>query len=131
MNTSGQNQLGKVVDLRAQTAIMDGGGNGDMRGRRCPRCDICGKVVRVRGLDADGVLCAGCVGDALPFVGLIGEGEYRGALREYQEGLGSRAAEFQGLRLDPYGDEMRGALGGAGAALGGCAYTGGDGLGVA
>ena len=68
------------------------------------------------------------MGDALPFVGLVGEGEYRGALREYREGLGSRAAEFQDLRLDPYDEEMRAALGGAGAALGGCAYTGGDGL---
>ena len=28
--------------------------------------------------------------------------------------------------MDPYSEEVRGALGGAGAALGGCAYTGGD-----
>ena len=65
-------------------------------GGRCPRCEICGRVVRVHGVGRVGVWCAGCLGGALPFVGLVGEGEYRGALREYREGLGSRAAEFMG-----------------------------------
>ena len=119
--------MGEALGLRVKIPIMDGDGSGVARGRRCPRCDICGRAVRVRGLGMVGVWCAGCVGDALPFVGLVAEGEYRGALREYREGLGSRAAEFQGLRLDPYDEEMRGALGGAGLALGGCAYTGGMG----
>ena len=67
---------------------------------RCPRCGVCGAVVRVRGVGAHGVLCAGCVGGALPFNGLVGEGDFRGALREYREGLGSRAADFAGLRFD-------------------------------
>ena len=40
--------------------------------------------------------------DALPFVGMDREGDFRGALREYREGLGSRASQFEGLRLDPY-----------------------------
>ena len=40
------------------------------------------------------VLCSGCVGRALPFVGLVGKGEYSGALREYREGLGSRFDPF-------------------------------------
>ena len=95
-------------------------------GSGCPRCDVCGRVVRVRGVGEDGVWCAGCLSSALPFVGLTGEGDFKGALREYREGLGSRASQFAGLRLDPYDDEVRGALGGAGMALGGCAFTGGD-----
>ena len=78
----------------------------------CPRCEVCGKVVRVRGVGTVGVWCSGCIGGALPFVGLLGEGEYRGALREYREGLGSRAAEFEGLRFDPFDEEVRGVLGG-------------------
>ena len=86
--------------------------------RRCPRCDICGVVVRVRGVGLEGVLCAGCMGVALPFVGLASEGEYR-------EGLGSRAGEFQGLRFDPFDEEVRGALGGLDATLRGCGYVGG------
>ena len=67
-----------------------------------------------------------CLGGALPFGGIVSEGEFRGALRDYREGLGSRAGEFQGLRFDPYDDEVRGAIGGVGAALGGvCVYWGG------
>ena len=41
------------------------------------------------------------------------------------EGLESRAAEFQGLRFDPFDDEVRGALGGLDATLRGCSYVGG------
>ena len=105
-------------------SVINGAGAG-----RFPRCDVCGRVVRMRGLDGSGVWCSACVGDALPFVGLTAEGDYRSALVEYREGLGSRAGDFCHLRFDPYDDEVRGALGGAGAALGGCAYTGGDGVG--
>ena len=93
---------------------------------RCPRCDVCGRVVRVRGVGQVEVWCGECMSSALPFVGLAGECDFRGALKEYREGLGSRASQFEGLRLDPYDDDVRGALGGAGMALGGCAYTGGD-----
>ena len=57
--------------------------NGAVRGR-CPRCELCGRVVRVRGVGWDGVWCAGCLGEVLPFVGLVGGGEFRGALREYR-----------------------------------------------
>ena len=63
---------------------------------------------------------------ALPFVGIVGEGDYGGALREYREGLGSRAADFMGARFDPFDDEVRGALAGVDGALRGCAYMGGD-----
>ena len=59
-------------------------------------------------------------------MGLVGEGEYRGALREYREGLGSRAGDFEGLRFDPFDGEVRAALGGLDATLRGCAYVGGD-----
>ena len=95
-------------------------------GGRCPRCEVCGKVVRVRGVGRVGVWCSGCTGEALPFVGLVGQGEFRGALREYREGLGSRAGEFEGLRFAPFDEEVRGALGGLDATLRGCAYVGGD-----
>ena len=28
---------------------------------RCPRCELCGGVVRVRGVGREGVWCAGCL----------------------------------------------------------------------
>ena len=104
---------------------MEGDSQLAARGR-CPRCEVCGAVVRVRGVGHVGVWCAGCVGGALPFNGLVAEGDFRGALREYREGLGSRAAEFEGLRFDPFDGEVRGVLGGLDGALRGCAYVGGD-----
>ena len=58
---------------------------------RCPRCEVCGCAVRVRGVGRVGVWCSGCLGGVLPFVGLVGEGDFRRALREYRQGLGSRA----------------------------------------
>ena len=82
-------------------------------------------------MDAGGVWCSGCMGGALPFVGLVGEGDYRGALREYREGLGSRAGEFGGLRFDPFDDGVREALAGLDGALRGCAYLGGGEVGGA
>ena len=110
--------------------FMDGAGDGDgdvevgraRNGavRRCPRCEVCGRAVRVRGLGAGGVWCGGCMVGALPFVGLTSEGEFRGALRDFQLGLGTRSSEFMDLRFDPFDDEVRGALGGLGAAVGGC-----------
>ena len=92
---------------------------------RCPRCVICGRVVRVRGVGVVDVWCAVCLGDALPFVGIVGEGAFGAALREYREGVGSRAGDFLGARFDPFDDEVRGALGGVDATLRGCAYVGG------
>ena len=79
---------------------------------RCPLCEVCGIAVRTRGLGQGGVWCPGCTSGALPFVGLVAEGEFRGALREYREGLGSRAGDFLGLRFDPFDDEVRGPWGG-------------------
>ena len=105
---------------------MDGDGESRRAATgRCPRCELCGGVVRVRGVGNVGVWCAGCMGGVLPFVGLVGEGEFRGALREYREGLGSRAGDFEGLRFDPFDDDVRGALGGLDATLRGCGYVGG------
>ena len=94
--------------------------------RRCPRCDVCGRAVRVRGVGTVGVWCVGCMSGALPFVGIVGEGDYVGALREFRAGLGSRAGDFMGARFDPFDDEVRGALAGVDGALRGCAYMGGD-----
>ena len=52
---------------------MDGAEDIPARGR-CPRCVVCGVVVRVRGVGNDGVWCALCIAGALPFVGIAGEG---------------------------------------------------------
>ena len=71
------------------------------------------------------MLCGGCVGDALLFAGIVGEGDFRAALLEYREGLGSRAGEFEGLRFDPFDDEVRAAMGGLDSTLKGCGYIGG------
>ena len=109
---------------------MDGIESSQGRGPRgrCPRCDLCGKVVRIRGIGQEGVLCSTCLGNNLPFVGILSDTDFRGALRDYREGLGSRASDFQNLRLDPYDDDLRRALGGAGKAVGSCSYVGGDGV---
>ena len=56
---------------------------------RCPRCEVCGVVVRVRGVDRQGVFCGKYTGEVLPFVGIVSESEFKGALREYREGIGS------------------------------------------
>ena len=104
---------GQVCQVGVRQSKMDGdGGEATVGGTGCPRCEICGRAVRVRGVGTIGVWCSGCLAGALPFVGVVGEGEYRGALREYREGLGCRAADFEGLRFDPFDDEVRGALGG-------------------
>ena len=55
---------------------------------RCPRCELCGCLVRVRGMGRLGVWCAGCMGGALPFAGLVGEGEFSGPLGSTGRGLG-------------------------------------------
>ena len=84
----------------------------------------------MRGVGVVDVWCAGCLGGALPFVGIVGEGEYGAAVREYREGVGSRAGDFLGARFDPFDEEVRGALGGVDSTLRGCAYVGGGRLGV-
>ena len=94
--------------------------------RRCPRCEVCKRVVRVRGVGSTGVFCTNCISEVLPFVSILSESEYRGAIREYREGLGSRAGEFQDLRFDPFDEEVRGALREIDNTLKGCAYLGGD-----
>ena len=91
-----------------------------------PRCDVCQCVVRVRGVGNINVWCKKCIGGALPFMGIEGEIDYRGAIKEYREGLQSRAADFQGLRFDPFGEEERETLGKVNGALKGCEYTTGD-----
>ena len=93
---------------------------------RCPRCEVCGRAVRTRGVGRVGVWCAGCLAGALPFGWIVSEVEHRGALREYREGVGSRAGEFQGVRFDPFDEEVRGVLGGVDLTLRGCSYMGGD-----
>ena len=72
-----------------------------------------------------GVWCAGCMGGALPFVGIVGQGDFDGALREYREGVGSRAGEFLGACFDPFDEEVRATVGGVDGTLRGCAYVGG------
>ena len=53
-------------------------------------------MVRVVGVGRVGVWCLAFIKGALPFVGLLG---IRGALRDYREGLGSRAGEFKGIQV--------------------------------
>ena len=102
--------IGCRVPTDTGTADRVAGGLG-VRGPWYPQCGACGRVVRVGGVGTDGVLCSGCLGGALPFLGIVGEGDFRVALRENREGLGSRAADFEGLRFDPFDDEVRGSLG--------------------
>ena len=71
----------------------------------CPRCDVCGRVVRVRGVGIKEVWCANCLAVVFPFNGIVSEGEFKGALKEYREGLGSRVVDFEGSRFNPFGDE--------------------------
>ena len=85
---------------------------GDVRGARFARLE--------------GAWCKSCVSGAIPFVGIVSESEFRTALREYREGLLSKAGEFQGLRLDPFDDEMGEALQGLNDTLKGCTYVAGD-----
>ena len=63
---------------------------------RCPRCELCGRVVRTRGVGRVGVWCVACLAGVLPFGQIVSDVDYRGALREYREGLGSRAGNTPG-----------------------------------
>ena len=76
----------------------------------------------MQGIGMEGVWCKGCISKEIPFVGLVSESEFRGALREYKEGLGSNVGDFQDLRLDPFDEEVQGALGYIKDTLQGCAY---------
>ena len=93
---------------------------------RCPRCDICGHVIRTRGIEGEGPLCTMCLSQALPFVNIVGEGDFQGALREYRHGIQSGAANFLGARFDPFGEEERVVLGKVDGALRGCKYVAGN-----
>jgi hypothetical protein len=60
-------------------------------------------------------------GGVLLFAGIVSEGDYGVAFREYREGLGSRAGDFVGLRFDPFDDEVRRVLRGIDGTLQECA----------
>ena len=80
---------------------MDGNGRANVvRGERCPRCQVCGKVVRVRGVVPD-VWCVGCLSGALPFVGLTSGGEFGGHCGNLRKGWdqGRRILVALGLTL--------------------------------
>ena len=91
-----------------------------------PRCDSCGQVIRIRNIDSRGAICARCIGEALPFLSILSEKEFKGALREFREGLSSRAREFEGLRFDPFGEEEREILNRLDKAVKGCKYQEGE-----
>ena len=80
-------------------------------------------MIRVRGVDRQGAWCKDCISGALPFVGIVSESEFKIALTEYRQGLQSRAGQFQGLRLDPFDDDIGEALKGLNATLKGCGYV--------
>ena len=86
-------------DKGIKPATMDGD-EVSARGR-CPRCVVCGAAVRVRGVGSDGVWCAACIGGALPFAGIVGEGEYRGALGGVPRGVGIEGWGFFGSETGP------------------------------
>ena len=94
--------------------------------RGCPRCEVCQAAIRVRGVERQGAWCKNCISGTLPFAGIVSESEFRVALREYREGLQSKAGDFQGLRLDPFDEEMGEALKGLNDTLKDCAYVAGD-----
>ena len=91
-----------------------------------PRCDNCMSVIRIRNIDARGAICAKCMANALPFLGIVSEGEFKGALKEFREGLRSRARDFEGLRFDPLGEEEREILKSLDNAAKGCKYQSGE-----
>ena len=73
----------------------------EMKGQlmdKLPRCNICGRVVRVVGVGRVGVWCLAFIKGALPFVGLLGGG-IRGTLRDYREGLESRADMLKWIQV--------------------------------
>ena len=80
-------------------------------------------------MDLEGILCASCLAGAVPFAGIVSEGEFKLALREYREGLLSGVGDFGGLRLDPYDEDLREALGGMDLTLKRCSYLGGSEIG--
>ena len=91
-----------------------------------PRCNVCKNVIRVRNIDIQGAICAKCISGTLPFLGLVSESEFKGALKEFRMGLGSRAVDFEGSRFNPFGEEERELLKGLDNTLKGCKYYGGD-----
>ena len=71
--------MGKGIGVGAKCIVMAGDDiESRPAGGRCPRCEVCGRVVRVRGVGREGVWCSGCTGAALPFVGLVGQGRVGG-----------------------------------------------------
>ena len=91
--------------------------------RSCPRCDICSRAVRTLGLGFIGVWCKNCLSENLPFANIVSERDYKEAVREFREGIGSGGVEFEGARFDPFGESEREILKGLDKALRGCEYS--------
>ena len=107
-----------------QATIM--AGNDEATYGKCPRCESCGAAIRVRGIEKEGALCKNCISGALPFVGIISETEFKSAICEFREGLKCKISEFQGLRLNPFDEDMRETLKGLDNTLRGCNYLPGE-----
>ena len=107
-------------------SLLTKAGDEERENRRCPRCEVCGVAVRGRDLDRMGIWCKNCHSNALPFVGILSETEFKAAIGEYREGVGSRAGDFQGLRFDPFAEETKETLKEIDSSLKNCAYVGGD-----
>ena len=71
--------------------------------RVCPRCDLCSKAIRISGLGKEGVWCKVCISSNLPFTSILSERDYREALREFREGIGTGGEDFDGARFNPFG----------------------------
>ena len=90
--------------------------------RVCPRCDICSRAIRTFGLGLKGEWCKTCLGENLPFTNILSDRDYKDALREFREGIGSGGVEFEGARFDPFGESEREILKSLDKALRGCEY---------
>ena len=91
--------------------------------RVCPRCDLCSRAIRISGLGLNGVWCKTCLGENLPFTNILSERDYKDALREFREGIGSGGVEFEGARFDPFGESEKEILKSLDKALRSCEYS--------
>ena len=95
-----------------------------------PRCDICRSVIRIRNVDHLGAICAKCLSETLPFIGMVSEGDFKLALKEFREGLCTRMKDFESVKFNPFGEEEREIMKGLNNALQGCKYQGGEKMGA-
>ena len=65
----------------------------------CPLCGFCGRVVGVGGWGGRGGLCG--LPGGLPYVGIVGEGDFRATFSEYRESRARGLESSGGSGLTP------------------------------